>query len=44
LWMGGEDRSDDVGIFIAEKWEDSVVSVERHSKITLIMKMILDNG
>jgi len=30
--MGGEERSDGVGIFVAEKWVDSVVSVERHSK------------
>jgi len=30
--MGDEERSDDVGIFLAEKWVDSVVSVERHSK------------
>jgi len=26
--MGGEERSDGVGIFIAEKWLDSVVSVK----------------
>jgi len=32
--MGGEERLDGVGIFVAEKWVDSVVSVERHSKST----------
>jgi len=42
--MGGEERSDVVGIFVAEKWVDSVVSVDRHSKIVLILKMVLDNG
>jgi len=30
--MGDEERSDGVEIFLAEKWVDSVVSVERHSK------------
>jgi len=25
LWIGSEDRSDSVGIFVAEKWVDSVV-------------------
>ena len=42
--MGGEERSDGVGIFVAEKWVDSVVSVERHSKRVLILRMVLDNG
>jgi len=32
--MGGEERSDGVGIFVAEKWVDSIVCVERHSKST----------
>jgi len=41
--MGGEERSDGVGIFIVEKWVDSVVSVGKHS-IVLILKMVLDNG
>ena len=44
FWMGGEERSDCVGIFIAEKWVDSVVNVERHSKKVLILKMVLYNG
>jgi len=38
--MGGEERLDNVGIFVAEKWEDSVVSVKRHSKRVLILKMV----
>jgi len=42
--MGGEKRSDSVGIFVAEKCMDSVVSVERHRKRVLILKMVLDNG
>jgi len=42
--MGGEERSDSVGIFIAEKWVDSVVSLEMHSKRVLILKLVLDNG
>ena len=40
----GEERSDGVGIFVAEKWVDSVVNVKRRSKRALILKMILDNG
>ena len=28
FWMGGKDRSDGVGMFVAEKWVDSVVKVE----------------
>jgi len=42
--MGGKERSDGVGIFVAEKWVDGVVSVERHSERALILKMVLDNG
>jgi len=44
FWMGSEERSDGVGIFVAEKWVDSVVSVERHSKRVLIFRMVLDNS
>jgi len=44
FWVSGEERSDGVGIFVAEKWVDSVVSVKRHSKRVLILKMGLDNG
>ena len=43
FWIG-EERLDDVGIFVAEKWVDSVVSVKRHSKRVLILKMVFDNG
>jgi len=32
FWMGGKERLDGVGIFVAEKWVDGVVSVESHSK------------
>jgi len=39
--MGGEERSDDVGIFVAEKWMDSI---ERHSKRILNLRMVLDSG
>jgi len=42
--MGGEERLDGVGIFVAEKWVDSIVSAKRHSKRVLILKMVLDNG
>ena len=42
--MGGEERLDSVGIFVAEKWVDSVVSVERHSKRVLILKVVLDKS
>ena len=31
FWMASKAKTDGVGIFIAEKWVDSVVSVERHS-------------
>ena len=30
-----------IGIFVAEKWVDSVVSVERHSERVLVLKMVL---
>ena len=44
FWMGGKDRSDGVGMFVAEKRVDSVVKVKRHSKRVLILKMVLDNS
>jgi len=31
-------------MFVAEKWVDSVVKVERHSERVLMPKMVLDNG
>jgi len=37
-------RSDGVGMFVAEKWVDSVLEVERHSDRVLILKMVLDNS
>jgi len=39
--MGSEAKTDGVGIFVAEKWVDSVVSVERHSERILVLKMVL---
>jgi len=44
LWMRGEERSDGIGVFVREKWMDSVVSVERQSKRVLILRMALDDG
>jgi len=44
FWMGGEERSDGVEIFVADILVDSVVSVERHSKRVLNLKMVLDKG
>jgi len=39
------ERSDDVGgVFVAEKWVDIVVSVERHNERVLILKMVLDDS
>jgi len=32
FWMGGEEKLDGVGIFVAQKWVDSVLSVTKHSK------------
>ena len=43
FWMGSEAKTDGVGIFVAEKWVDSVVSVERHSERILVLKMVLDD-
>jgi len=43
FWVGGKERSDGVGIFVAEKWVDSVVSAEKHSERVLILKMVLEN-
>jgi len=44
FWMGGKDRSDGVGMFVAKKWVDSAVKVVRHSERVLILKMVLDNS
>jgi len=42
FWITGEEISDGVGIFVAVKWVDSVVSVRRHRKRVLILKMVSD--
>ena len=34
-------KTDGVGIFVAEKWADSVVRVERHSERIMVLKMVL---
>ena len=39
--MENEAKTDGVGIFIAKKWADSVVRVERHSERILVLKMAL---
>jgi len=39
--MGNKEKIDGVGIFVAEKWLDSVVGVERHSKRVMIVKLVL---
>ena len=41
FWMGSKAKTDGVGIFVAEKWVDSVVSVERHSERDMVLKMVL---
>ena len=35
--MGNEAKTDGVGIFVAEKWADSVVRVERHSERIMLL-------
>ena len=42
--MGNEAKTDGVGIFVAEKWADSVVRVERHSERIMVLKMVLGDG
>ena len=41
FWIGSEAQTEGVGIFVAEKLVDSVVSVERHSERILVLKMVL---
>ena len=41
FWIRSKAKADGVGMFVAEKWVDSVVSVERHSERVLILKMVL---
>ena len=40
FWMGSEAKTEGFGTFVAEKWVDSVVSVERHSERILVLKMV----
>ena len=44
FWMGGREKTDGVGIFVAEKRVDSVVSVERNSERVIIVKLVIGNG
>jgi len=38
--MGSKAKIDGVGIFVAEKWIDSAVIVERHNERVLVLKMV----
>ena len=38
FWMESKAKTDGIGIFVAEKWVDSVVSIERHSERVLVLK------
>jgi len=42
FWIGGKEN-DGVGIFVAEKWVDGIVSTESHIERALILRMVLDN-
>jgi len=39
--MESKAKTDGLGIFVVEKWVDSVVSVERHNEKVSILKMVL---
>ena len=41
FWIGSKATTNGVGISVAEKWIDSVVSVERHIERVLVLKMVL---
>ena len=41
FWMGSKVKTDGIGIFVVEKWVDSVVSVESYSERVLVPKMVL---
>ena len=41
LWMGSKEKIGGVDIFVAEKWMDSVLSVEGRSKQVMIVKLVL---
>jgi len=43
FWMGSKAKSDGVGIFVAEKWVDSVDSVHRYSERIFVLKMVVDD-
>jgi len=43
FWMGSKAKTNGVGIFVAEIWVNSVVSVKRHSERVLVLKMVLDD-
>jgi len=38
--IGSKEKIDGVGIFVAEKWVEGVVSVERHSERVMIVKLV----
>ena len=40
IFMENEAKTDGVGIFVAEKWADSVVRIERHSERILVLKLV----
>ena len=39
--MESKAKTDGLGIFVVEKWVDSVVSVERHNEKVSVLKMVL---
>ena len=39
--MASKAKTDGLGIFVVEKWVDSVVSVERHNEKVSVLKMVL---
>jgi len=41
--MRSKAKTEGVGIFVAEKWVDSVVCVEGHSERVLVLKMVLSD-
>ena len=41
FWIESKAKTDGVGIIVAEKWVDSVVSVEWNSERVLVLKMVL---
>ena len=41
--MGGKEKSDGVEILVAEKWEDNVLTVDRHGDRVTILKIITED-